>query len=68
LLGHGWITAEMSIERVLRGKAPSRVIQIRYLAHTFRGEGVPLRYRLRRDEDGTYMICVKPGETGVRCR
>lgn len=68
LIGHGWIKAEIRIERVLRGRAPSRVIAVRYFAHTYRGEGGLVRYRLRAAKNGTYVICAKQGDLGARCR
>ena len=68
LLGHGWITAELRVERVVHGTAPSRSLTVRYFAHTYRGEGVPMRYRLRPEADGTYIVCAKPGDVGAVCR
>ena len=65
--GHGWITAEFRISRVLRGRAPSRLVIIRYLAHTYRREDLPIRLRLRANTNGTYTVCAEPGGEGLIC-
>ena len=67
LLGHGWITAEFRITRVLRGRAPSRHIIIRYLAHAYRREDVSIRFRLRTNTNGTYTVCAERGGDGLIC-
>ena len=67
ILGHGWITAEFRITRVLRGRAPSRHILIRYLAHTYRREDLPIRLRLRTNINGTYTVCAERGGDGLIC-
>lgn len=67
LLGHGWITARLRISRVLRGRAKSRLITVRYLAHTYRTEDSPVRLRLRANSNGTYTVCAEPGGNGLVC-
>ena len=67
LLGHGWVTARLSISRVLRGRSASRLITVRYLAHTYRAEGSPVRLRLRENANGTYTVCAEPGGNGLIC-
>ena len=68
LLGHGWITAEFRIERIVRGTAPARNVIVRYFGHTYRGEDVPTRLRLRVNADGTYTVCAVPGGVRALCR
>lgn len=68
LLGHGWITAEFRISKVLHGRQPpSKLITIRYLAHTYRSTRTALRLRLRLREDGTYIVCAQSGGEGLVC-
>jgi integration host factor subunit beta len=67
LLGHGWITARVRISRVVRGRSPSRLITVRYIAHSFRYGGRPVRLRLRADGSGTYTVCAEPGGEGLIC-
>jgi integration host factor subunit beta len=67
ILGHGWITARLRISRVLRGRPSSRLITIRYIAHTYRSERSALRLRLRANADGTYTVCAEPGGEGLVC-
>ena len=67
LLGHGWITARFRITQAVRGKPSSRLITIRYLAHTYRNADSPLRLRLRPNANGTYTVCAEPGGEGLIC-
>ena len=67
ILGHCWITARFRISRVVRGRAPSRLITIRYLAHTYRVEGRLIRLKLRANASGTNTVCAVPGGEGLRC-
>lgn len=67
LLGHGWITARLRISRVIQGRSPSRLIIVRYLAHTYRSESSSVRLRLRRSANGAYSVCAAPGSYGVVC-
>jgi hypothetical protein len=66
-LGHGWITAELSVKRVVRGKEKRRLLRVRYLAHTYLREDKSFRFRLKRAESVDYLICAKPGHSGLRC-
>lgn len=65
--GHGWVTAEFRISRVLRGRTPSRSIIVRYLGHTYRSENFPIRLRLRANKNGTFTVCAEPGGEGLVC-
>jgi hypothetical protein len=67
LLGHGWITARMRVSKVLYGNLSSRVITIRYLAHSERNERHKFRFRLRANPDQTYTVCAEPGGIGLVC-
>lgn len=67
LLGHGWITARLRISRVVKGRSASRLITIRYLAHTYRNESSPVRLRLRANANGTYTVCATPDGDGLVC-
>ena len=67
ILGHCWVTARFRISRVIRGRAPSLLITIRYLAHTYRLEDRLIRLRLRANSSGTYIVCAEPGGEGLRC-
>lgn len=68
MLGHGWITARLRVERVLRGKKLPETITVRYLAHTYLQETASARLKLLRDRDGGYFLCASAGTTGVQCR
>jgi hypothetical protein len=67
VLGHGWITANLKVQRVLDGSLSKRVLTIRYFAHTYYREDISMRFKLKKAPDGTYQICVPKGKTGVRC-
>ncbi|GLR46399.1 hypothetical protein [Sphingomonas astaxanthinifaciens] len=67
VLGHGWITAKFRITRVLHGRAPSRLVTIRYFAHAALVKNVRMKVRLRPADDGSYTLCAPPGENGPRC-
>jgi hypothetical protein len=67
LLGHGWVTAHFRITRAVRGKPPSHLITIRYLAHTYRLANSPMRLRLRVNANGIYTVCAEPGGQGLVC-
>ena len=66
LLGHGWMTAKFHVARVLRGPRLPRVITVRYFGHTFIEDG-KMRLKLRRDNDGVYLVCVPAGSIGIQC-
>lgn len=67
LLGQGWITADLRVVRTLDGIAPSRVLRVRYFAHNYLREDKRFRFLLRRQEDGSYLICMPAGSIGVQC-
>lgn len=67
LLGHGWITARFRITQTVRGRPASRLITIRYLAHTYRSANSPMRLRLRANGNGIYFVCAEPGGQGLIC-
>jgi integration host factor subunit beta len=55
------VTARLRITRIVRGRAPSPVLTIRYIAHSYLSEDAELRFRLRRADDGTYLVCTNGG-------
>jgi hypothetical protein len=67
LLGHGWITADLRIKQVLRGKSQDRILKIKYFAHTYLREDRSVKVHLRRAGDGSYLVCKPPGGTGLNC-
>ena len=67
ILGHGWISAELSIDRVIEGEISERRIPVRYFSHAYYREDKSMKFRLKRTEEGKYVICVPKGQTGVRC-
>lgn len=67
LIGHGWFSARLHISRVLRGRAATPVIPVRYFGHTYRQDRTASRLRLHRDNNGTYFVCAPPGGSGYRC-
>lgn len=68
VLGHGWITAKLHVKRVVRGRAPGRVLQVRYFAHTYRREDRDFRFHLRKTDDSTYVVCTERPVDGMRCK
>ena len=67
MLGHGWITARLRIERVLSGGKLPGTITVRYLAHTYWQEAAGAQLKLLRDKDGGYFLCAPADATGVQC-
>lgn len=64
----GMITAELRISRVLRGRAPSRTVTIRYIAHMDLPEDSALRFHLRRaPSGGSWVVCKQGGGQGYIC-
>lgn len=64
---NGIIEARLRVTRVVKGRPPSLMLKIRYIAHTFRSGDRAFRFRLRRDEDGTYLACSDGGR-GYICQ
>ncbi|WP_428678637.1 hypothetical protein [Sphingopyxis sp.] len=63
----GSATAELRVTRVLSGRPPSRVLKIQYLAHMYWRENVEGRFRLRRSDEGIYLVCSENGGVGYVC-
>ena len=61
------ITAELRISKVLRGRAPSQVLTIRYIAHTDLPEDSELRFHLRRSSASTWLVCKEGKGLGYIC-
>ena len=65
----GVMTARLTITRVLKGRAPSPVLTIKYIAHTDLPADQDLRLRLRRANDGIYLVCKdERAVNGYICR
>jgi hypothetical protein len=56
LIGHGWISAELTVRKTLRGKPPRSVLPVGYFAHTYMRDDRDFMFVLREAEDGTYSI------------
>lgn len=67
LLGHGWFYAKLHVKRLERGTLPDQEISVRYFAHTWLRDDVDFRFRLRPGENGEFIICQKPGNSGFIC-
>lgn len=63
----GRATADLRITRVLSGRPPSRVLKIKYMAHMYWRENVERRFRLRRSDDGIYLVCAERVAVGFVC-
>ena len=64
----GLMTARLTISRVLKGRAPSPVLTIKYMAHTVLPADLEIRFHLRRSKDGIYLVCRDPrGGRGFIC-
>ena len=58
---NGSAAADLHITHVDSGRAPSRILKIRYIAHSYIKEGVEMRFRLQRSETGEYLVCTEGG-------
>lgn len=63
----GEFTARLTIARIIRGRPPSTVLTIRYIAHTERHATHVSRYHLRRSTDGVWLACRQKRELGYIC-
>lgn len=64
----GAMTAKLRILKVLRGRAPSRIVTIRYIAHMDLPKDRALRFHLRRSSSGTWLVCKQGGGQGYICK
>lgn len=63
------MTARLTITRVVKGRAPSSVLTVKYIAHEDLPANQDRRFHLRRAKDGTYLVCRDPrGGRGYICR
>jgi hypothetical protein len=60
-------TARFRVTRVQSGNSPSRMLTIRYIAHTYLSEDREFHFRLRPTSDGTYLVCSEGGR-GYVCK
>ena len=64
---NGIIEAQLRVSGVVKGRPPSRRFRVQYIAHGFLSGDRALRFRLRRDSDGTYFVCGEGGP-GFICK
>jgi hypothetical protein len=62
------ITADLRVSRVIRGRAPSRILTIRYIAHGNLRDDLELRFHLRPTPAGTWLVCKQGDGQGYICR
>lgn len=56
ILGHGWISAELSVRKSVKGNVPQPVVPVKYFAHTYMREDRDFMLVLSEAEDRTYHI------------
>ncbi|HEV7341083.1 MAG TPA: hypothetical protein VGN68_05560 [Sphingopyxis sp.] len=61
------ITARFTISRVVTGRLTPPVIKIRYIAHGDMPTDREVELRLRRSDDGIYLVCSEGGGRGYIC-
>jgi hypothetical protein len=65
----GVMTARLTVTRVVKGRAPSSVLAVKYIAHEDLPADQDRRFHLRRSKDGTYLVCRDPrGGRGYNCK
>jgi hypothetical protein len=62
------ITADLRISKVISGRAPSRILTIRYIAHTDLRDDRELRFHLRRSATATWLVCKQGDGQGYICK
>jgi len=62
------ITARLTITRVVRGRPPSSVLTIKYIAHTDYAQDRTFRFHLRRSQEGVWLACSDGVGRGYVCR
>ena len=67
LLGHGWFSGKFHVSRVESGNLTDKIVAVRYFGHTWLREDNTFRFRLRRSESGSFLICRQPGSAGYNC-
>lgn len=63
----GVITARLRISKVLQGRAPSRMLTIRYIAHMDLPKDRARRFHLRRSSSDTWLVCKQGNGQGYIC-
>lgn len=61
------VIARLTVTRVVRGRPPSSVLTIKYIAHTDFVENLDFRFHLQRSKDGVWLACGDGGR-GYVCR
>lgn len=60
-------TGRLKITRVLNGTPPSDELPVRYIAHSGYASDHELEFRLRRAEDGAWLVCSRDSGRGYIC-
>jgi hypothetical protein len=56
IIGHGWISGNVTVREVVKGDAFSDRIPIRYFAHTYIRDDVEFMFVLGKAEDGQFEL------------
>jgi len=64
---NGRFTARLTINRVDKGRPPSSLMTIKYIAHADFERDREFRFHLQRSHDGTWLACKDQG-VGYICR
>lgn len=56
ILGHGWITAELRVRSVEKGRSVRPQVPVRYFAHTYMREDRDFMFVLSPEPDGGYLV------------
>lgn len=67
LLGHGFITARLTVDRIISGRMSSKQVKVTYFAHTYLIDNHKFHFKIRRTSDGDYVICANKGGIGIKC-
>jgi hypothetical protein len=62
------ITADLRISKVIRGRAPSRTLTVRYIAHADLRTDRAFRFHLRQTPNGTWLVCKEDEGQGYICK
>ena len=52
----GWVTATLSVQRVMRGEKVPHRLPVRYFAHTYMRDDIDFMMVLRRNANGTFEV------------
>lgn len=66
LLGHGWATATVTVDRVLRGRGAGPILNARYLTHAYLRDDLDFLLVLKPSPAGPYEIVARRVRDGHR--